>query len=527
MAIDQLPIRLVVNEREYELLRRLLSRTSARTQRDPKGYKHEDESKTVAFHDDHRAAAFRSASRVFMVTFGSLKLLSAILGRLAARKSPTATGSRKPLVASQSRMALSLSSLLFFHATLYRIFARLRLQLLHEKVRDIRERYPRIYATLTSRIAPALGASLSGFALGICPADQLRITLAIYVGCRALELGYAAIEHTALIKNKPSWLGSWVLFALAQGQLFHAFVFDRDCVPEAYGSFVLGYTPEYIQRRPTSISPKVMWPTSGNILDALAQMAQSRWPNFVSPILHPNEAQTLPVGIDTVISPITSRAHPGIQHLSCALLHPSDPSCFMAYIRHMLISFPQLAKFFTKYYGALALLRLRQIIKAPLASLNGLSEAVLRSSIAVSGWIGAAWGSICLLQAILPRSLLPKFRFFLGGFLGGMFQIFDRTTAGHANSLYAARTSVDSLWKVGVKRRWWRGIRGGDVCVFVAALALVNVVYDLGKETAAGQDRAMILIKVLRGEAELGLQRRKEKAIETEEHQEGGRGEVI
>ncbi|OAP60109.1 hypothetical protein AYL99_05111 [Fonsecaea erecta] len=516
MAIEQLPIRLVVNEREYELLRKLLSRQSSGAQGVREGEKQVNSSRSVTFHDDHRAAAFRSASRVFMVTYGSLKLIGALLDRLSARKSPTATGSRKPLVASHSRMALSLSSLLFFHATLYRIFSRLRLQLLHEQVRDIRERYPRIYATLTSRVAPALGASLSGFALGICPADQLRITLAIYVGCRALELGYAAIEHTPLVKNKPSWLGSWVLFALAQGQLFHAFVFDRDCFPEAYGSFILGYTPEYIQPRPTSLSSKVVWPTPSNILDALAQMAQLRWPNFVSPILHPNEPQTLPAGIDPIISPITSRAHPGIQHLSCALIHPSDPSCFMAYIRHMLISFPQLAKFFTKYYGALALLRLRKIIKAPLASLNGLSEAVLRSTIAVSGSIGAAWGSICLFQALFPRSFLPKFRFFLGGSLGGMFQVFDQTTAGHANSLYAARTSVDSLWKVGVKRRWWRGIRGGDVCVFVAALALVNVVYDLGKETAAGQDRAMMLIKILRGEAELGLQRKTKKAPMTE-----------
>ncbi|EXJ68882.1 uncharacterized protein A1O5_07814 [Cladophialophora psammophila CBS 110553] len=512
MAVDQLPIRLVVNEREYELLGGLLARQSSRARGIRKGELDEGGSNPVSFQDNHRAAAFRSASRVFIVTYGSLKLLGAILDRLAARRSPTATGSRKPIVASHSRMALSLSSLLFFHATLYRIFARLRLQLLHEKVRGIRERYPRIYATLTSRITPALGASLSGFALGICPADQLRITIAIYVGCRALEIGYTAIEQTALIKNKPSWLGSWLLFALAQGQLFHAFVFDRDCFPEAYGSFILGYTPEYIQRRPANLSPKVIWPTPGNILDALARMARLRWPSFVSPILHPNDPKTLPAGIDPVVSPITSRAHPGIQHLSCALIHPSDPSCFMAYIRHMLISFPQLAKFFTEYYGALALLRLRKMIKAPLASLNALSEAVLRSTIAVSGSIGAAWGSICLFQAILPRSFLPQLRFFLGGFLGGMFQVFDQTGAGHANSLYAARTSVDSLWKVGVKRRWWKGIRGGDVCVFVASLALVNVIYDLGKETAAGQDRAMMLIKVLRGEAELGLRKKKEKA---------------
>ncbi len=36
---------------------------------------------------------------------------------------------------------------------------------------------------------------------------------------------------------------------------------------------------------------------------------------------------------------------------------------------------------------------------------------------------------------------------------------------------------MDSLWKVGVKRGWWRKMKGVDVWVFVAALALLNGVY--------------------------------------------------
>ncbi|ETI22612.1 hypothetical protein G647_06688 [Cladophialophora carrionii CBS 160.54] len=516
MTIDQLPIRLIVNEREYALIRRLISKSlSAQPGTTTKRSKlHDGELSSEIQYDDHKAAAFRSASRVFVVTYGTLRTVGAVLDRLATRRSQTATRSRKPLVASHLRMALSLSSLLFFHATLYRIFVRLRLQLLHEKVRSIKERYPRIYAVLTSRIAPAIGASLSGLALGICPADQLRMTITIYVGCRALEIGYAAIEHTKLIQSKPSWVGSWILFALAQGQLLHALVFDRDCFPEAYRSFVIGYTPEYIQRPPPNLSVRVTWPTPDSIVDALAQMARLRWPPFVSPILHPKMANTLPASIDPIISPITSRAHPGIQNLSCALLHPSDPSCFLAYLRQMLLSFPEIAKFFTKYYGALALLRFKKVLEAPMASLNRLSESILRSTIAVAGSIGASWGTICLFQNILPRAFLPKFRFFLGGLLGGLFQLFDRTEAGHANSLYAARMSVDSLWKVGIKHRWWKGIRGGDVWVFVASLALVNVVYDLGKSTSAGQDRALSLIKVLRGEVELGLREKPETSTE-------------
>ena len=512
MAVESLPVRYVLNEREQELLRKyilVLSRNKTHSSADSQELAPETPKR-----DDHNAAAFRSASRAFLLTLGSLKTAEAVLSRLSSRKSQTATRSSKPLVASPTKVALSISSLLYFHAVLYRLFYRLRLQLLHEKVRNIQERYPRIYAALTSKLAPAIGASLSGFALGICPADQLRVTVAIYLACRALEVGYMAIENTSLVKNKPSWLGSWLLFAVSQGQLLHAFVFDRDCFPEAYGSFILGYTPEYIQKPPANLSPKVRWPRSTEIVDALAQMARLKWPSFVSPILHPANPNTLPASINPVISTITSRAHPAIPNLSCALIHPSDPSCFLAYVRHILLSFPQLARFYALYYGAFSLMKFKKIVKSPLAALNRLSESVLRSSLAISGSIGTAWASICLFQILFPRAFLPTFRFFLGGLLGGAFQLLDRTPAGHLTSLYTARTSVDSFWKVGVKHGWWKGIRGGDVWLFVAALGLQNVVYDLGKDTSAIKDSSMNLIKVLRGEIELGLPKKEQTISE-------------
>jgi len=44
--------------------------------------------------------------------------------------------------------------------------------------------------------------------------------------------------------------------------------------------------------------------------------------------------------------------------------------------------------------------------------------------------------------------------------------------------LYGMRASIDSLWKVGKKHGWWRGIRGGDVWLFVGSLMVINVVYE-------------------------------------------------
>lgn len=130
------------------------------------------------------------------------------------------------------RLSLSLSLILFLHRFLFRFFSRLRVNLLTKDAAPFRERNPRISKSLTSRLAPAVGASLAGFALGVYPGDQLRLTIAMYAITRAAEFGYNMLENEGWFRNKPRWWGSWMLMPLATGQLLHAFVFDRDCFPK-------------------------------------------------------------------------------------------------------------------------------------------------------------------------------------------------------------------------------------------------------------------------------------------------------
>lgn len=59
--------------------------------------------------------------------------------------------------------------------------------------------------------------------------------------------------------------------------------------------------------------------------------------------------------------------------------------------------------------------------------------------------------------------------------------------------------SIDSLWKVGVKKGWWRGIKNGDVLLFVVSLATVNVLYEVSPRTV-NSGVARKGLSVLRGE---------------------------
>ena len=185
------------------------------------------------------------------------------------------------------------------------------------------------------------------------------------------------------------------------------------------------------------------------------------------------------------ISSITAPAHPTIQNLSCALLHPNDPSCLRTYITFFIQAFPGVTRFFAIIYGAFSLLRIQAFIKNPITAFNRLARVILRMSLFVTGAIGTAWGSICLFQHILPRGMLPTQRWVLGGALGGMWAFLERKT-GRSNFLYSTRLSIDSLWKVGVKHGWWKGINNGDVLLFVGSLALIGGIYEADPKAING-----------------------------------------
>jgi hypothetical protein len=106
-------------------------------------------------------------------------------------------------------------------------------------------------------------------------------------------------------------------------------------------------------------------------------------------------------------------------------------------------------------------------------------------SLFITGAIGTSWGSICLFQNFLPRGFLPTQRWFLGGFLGGLWAFLERKS-GRSNFMYSARLSIDSLWKVGVKHGWWKGIKNGDVLLVVMSLALINTIYEVDPKSVNG-----------------------------------------
>ncbi|KAF2133265.1 hypothetical protein P153DRAFT_420192 [Dothidotthia symphoricarpi CBS 119687] len=488
-------LRYTISAREYQLLHQyLLSRAPAVKKRTLNPKRYDAISKGP---DDYNVAAVRASLRLGVLTFSGLKAWELIASKLLARGTVQKRQPRVPVWKSPNvRLSSSLALILLFHRLLRRFFVRLRDTLLSSDARSFRRRNPRVSRSLTSRVAPAIGSSLAGFFLAVYPGDQLRVTIAIYIFTRALEFYYNYLEERGYLRNKPSWFGSWMLMPFTCGQLLHAFAFDRDCLPDSYGMFVSNNSPEYLQKRPDGYPSNLPWPGTFDIADSLAEISRQRWPPFVSPILFPTQ-ETLPKRLAS-ISAITSPAHPAIKSLSCALLHPQDPSCLRTYVQCWIQSFPKIARFFTIFYAAMSIPRYKSFLASPSSAINSLAKHILSMSLFLSGAIGASWGSICLFQSIFPRNFLPTQRWFLGGFISGLWAYLGRG-GGRSNFLHSARMSIDSLWKVGVKKGWWRGVKNGDVLLFVLSLATVNVLYEVSpKSVSSGVARKGL--GVLRGE---------------------------
>ncbi|KAH9216654.1 hypothetical protein DL95DRAFT_362969 [Leptodontidium sp. 2 PMI_412] len=504
-------IRYTISAKEYETLHRYILSRSKVLKRNTPSVSRVEKLVERPGRDDYNAAAVRASLRVFVATSAALK----VWGLISERFLGTGNGRTKkvPLWRNPNfRLSLSLSTILLLHRILFRFFTRLRAHLLTPEARPFRQRNKRTSKTLTSSLAPAVGASLAGFALAINPADQLRVTISIYALSRAAEFAYNLAEEEGWLwtkGQKPWWWGSWLLFPFTSGQLLHAFVFDRDCFPKAYGDFILKYSPQYVQSRPEDYPSNLPWPSPYAQVDSLAEMARLRYPKFVSPILFPNTT-TLPPTLQK-IAPITSPAHPLLTSLTCAVLHPSDPSCTRTYLSHYLTTIPALTRFFTLIFTVLSLPSYAKFYSSPLTTLNNLAARILRYTLFTSGSIGTSWAAICLFQSYLPSKLLSTQRFFLGGFLGGMWGYVVRREA-RAEFLYALRASLDSVWKVGRKRGWWRGVRGGDVWLFVASLMAVNVVFER-ERSAVGSGVVRRGVGFLRGEG-LGDGVGKEEEVE-------------
>ncbi|KAA8896075.1 hypothetical protein FN846DRAFT_966534 [Sphaerosporella brunnea] len=481
-----LALRYVISQKEYAFVRRrVLAKAPPSIASNTPTRAEFDAVVKAATWDDFLPASSRAGLRMLLLCNVLLNSFQYIVGRLRSRKLNTPPPPLRLLFLNKPNFlsACSLSTLIVFHRLLYRFFYQLRSNLQLPEAKEFRQKYPKASQLFLSPRAPPLTASLAGFALLLHPATDRRVTISVYTFVKALEFIYNRYEDEGWFQNRPWWLGSWLLFPLTSGQLLYSFLFERYAFPEEYCNFITKYSPEYIQPRPVDLSPHLPWPDTFEVLDSLPKIASLRFPPFSSPILFPH-GKPLPTTL-TSISPIVSPAHPAIKSLQCALLHPSEPSCLKTYIHFWASELPRISRFLAAIYCVAWIPRYKKALSDPTLALKKITSATALTSLFITGALGSAWAACCLLQSFLPAIILPKLRFWLAGFLAGLWAAVDRHN-GRANFLYSARIGLVSAWKVLHHKGWVAPLRNGDVLLFVAALMAVNSVYDTDPAAISG-----------------------------------------
>jgi hypothetical protein len=117
----------------------------------------------------------------------------------------------------------------------------------------------------------------------------------------------------------------------------------------------------------------------------------------------------------------------------------------------------------------------------PISATSLACKHVLKISGVLSAAVGLTWGSVCLLNNVLPRYVFPTQRFYINGAIGGLPFIVLRNIRGFY--LYVFRAALYSAWgastRLGVSHSW----RANDLWLFVLSWALIGSILE-GKPSA-------------------------------------------
>lgn len=266
-----------------------------------------------------------------------------------------------------SKSALRLSAFITAYSTLYRFLnyqlsLRLPSLLLSSSSstpsNGIKRMHKHISRIITSPLlAPFLAGSLSSLTMLLESSGSRRVSISISALTRAIQ---STLEATSTTRYLPGYL----LFALSNSILLHSFVFDPKEFPAGYGNFILRYSKAYIPELSSDYPPTTPFPTSREIVDAIASSSKSRYPKFISPLLHTDSYKTFqPDEIVKKVLPILEWTHPNHTNLTCAFLHPNEVSCWNVFEKFVKDEFKGAAKFFGVITLLTSLIRYKKLLK--------------------------------------------------------------------------------------------------------------------------------------------------------------------
>ncbi|KAK9360973.1 hypothetical protein V1504DRAFT_406786 [Lipomyces starkeyi] len=421
---------------------------------------------------DFYISMWRVSVRLYAGSYTTLSLIEYALHLAKKGRKP------KPGLVSLKRTRASASVTIIFamYRLLYKFTMSLHTGIASAEARNFRRRHRRIARTLRSPyFVPFTSGILSGSFLYLHPVGKFRSYVAFYCATLAAEYMFNYVTIKKQFAFLREQVGVWILFPFSMAQLLYTFTYDPDCCNNSFKDLMMKFAPNYILLRPANYPEDLSWPTPVEVLDSMKNITLELYPPFNSPILYP-DSYALPSNF-RLIDPIVSQAHPGIEHLSCALMHPYEESCFRNFAKSSVTQFGQFAKYIGGIYALLSLFSYKKFKSNTKEETVTVLKGFLRTNTFLTMTTATAWAGLCASQHILPNKLIPQYRIKVIGFLAGLWAFIDKSN-GRAKYIPVARMAFESYWKTLVKHKKIRTIPHGDVLVFAASLALIMTVYD-------------------------------------------------
>lgn len=340
------------------------------------------------------------------------------------------------------------------------------------------------------------GATAGATGFSLLPSADGDV-VALYVATKAVEYAYNWLDDEGFLEFKPRILGAWALFPFAFSQLFYTYVFHRATCPPTFVNIMDRLAGGYMPARPDGFPVDELWPSPAQVTGAVAAAAELRYPRFESPILYP-KAKKLPAVLSAV-GPVVDLAHPAMETLTGAILHPREPSEFRVWFETVLAKYGSVSKYVFLFYLLTGFLFRRG--RSPQAVVGGAVASGLRTTTFAVMSAACAWAGVGLSQQVLNNKFLPAQRFRLIGFLAGLWAFADQVS-GSARFLYAVRLAILSWYRthVATKRGGRPLVAHGDVLLFAAGLGAIMAIFESAPTAVPGARIRKLLAWIRAGE---------------------------
>ncbi|KAK0525469.1 hypothetical protein OC834_003341 [Tilletia horrida] len=350
--------------------------------------------------------------------------------------------------------------------------------------------YLRFWRMLRSPMLPPFLAAIAASipALPMLPSAPFpRRSLAVYVFTQSIRWAFleARRSDAKAVRYIPTWIGGALWYAVGNAQLLYAFLFHPDCFPTGYGKFILSRSNGYAPQRPQHLPASISWPSQRVIVDHIAQLStptrtSPAFPSFSSPLLSALTPSPYPttdfLSINSVLD--YGPAHPAHSSLVCAIMHPAEPSCKRNATEFWKREWWGAARFVAGFAALSNVLAWKKLAKDPETAIFRFLLATIQGATVITGSISTAWSLVCFFQHYLPRSFIPRYRYFLNGLLSAVWILAVPTRRRSELGNYVGRLSLQSSWDLAVKKKKVKPIKNGDLLLMALGLATITALFE-------------------------------------------------